>query len=182
MSWEEQVFALFDDLEQQASSLFAQEREAELRDRARSEYAQVSLVSRLMASVDREVALEVRGVGRVAGRAVGASDGQGAAWCLLRSGATDWVVLVDAVQVAHGTSPRSVPDVARGPGQRLGLGAVLRRLGDAATPVTAHLRDGSRVEGELARVGRDFSEVVTAAGATLLVAHGALAALSSREG
>ena len=35
MAWEEQLFALLDDLEQQAEALYDAEREAELADRSR---------------------------------------------------------------------------------------------------------------------------------------------------
>jgi len=178
MSAEEQLFAVFDDLEQQASSLFAEEREIEVRDRARAEYAQVSLMSRLVASLGQDVALEVRGVGRVTGRLAGAGAGKGGAWCALGAGPTDWVVATDAVEVAYGTSQRSVPEVAWGPAQRLGLGAVLRRLSDAGTTVVAHLRSGARVEGVVVRVGQDFAELL-APGGTVLLSLTSVAALSS---
>ena len=38
-SWDDQLFALFDDLEGQASALYELERDAELVDRSRAEYA-----------------------------------------------------------------------------------------------------------------------------------------------
>ena len=47
----ERFFALFDDLEQQAESLYAEERDLELADRTRAEYSAVTLASRLMASL-----------------------------------------------------------------------------------------------------------------------------------
>ena len=59
MTWEEQLFSLLDDLEQQAEALYDSERDVELADRSRAEYAHVSLASRLMASLDDEVGLEV---------------------------------------------------------------------------------------------------------------------------
>ena len=71
MPWEEQLFSLLDDLEQQAEALYDSERDVELADRSRAEYAQVTLASRLMASVDEEVGLEVRGVGFVHGELSG---------------------------------------------------------------------------------------------------------------
>ena len=45
MSWEHELFALFDDLEGQASALWEVDRDAELADRARAEYATVTLAS-----------------------------------------------------------------------------------------------------------------------------------------
>ena len=66
MSWDEEMFAVLDDLEQQAEALYAAERDAELADRTRAEYGAVTLASRLMASLDTELALGVLGVGRLA--------------------------------------------------------------------------------------------------------------------
>ena len=63
MGWEEHLFALFDDLEQQAEALYDAERDVELADRSRAEYHHVSLASRLMASLDREVVLDLLGGG-----------------------------------------------------------------------------------------------------------------------
>ena len=51
VNWDEQLFAILDDLEQQAQALYDADRASELVDRSRSEYAAVTLVSRLMASV-----------------------------------------------------------------------------------------------------------------------------------
>ena len=77
MSWEQDLFALFDDLEGQAAAAWEEDREAELADRARAEYGSVTLASRLMASRGRRVALELRHVGRVEGSLDRVGDG----WC-----------------------------------------------------------------------------------------------------
>ena len=53
MVWDERLFDLLDDLEGQAEALYAAERDAELADRSRAEYASVTLESRLMASTGR---------------------------------------------------------------------------------------------------------------------------------
>ena len=63
MDWDEQLFAILDDLEQQAQALYDADRASELTDRSRSEYAAVTLVSRLMASVDEDLTLDLLGVG-----------------------------------------------------------------------------------------------------------------------
>ncbi len=68
MSWEHELFALFDDLEGQAAAAWEVDREAELADRARTEYAAVTLVSRLMASRGQSVTIDLPHVGRLAGR------------------------------------------------------------------------------------------------------------------
>ena len=67
MGWDERLFDLLDDLEGQAEALYAADRDAELADRSRAEYAAVTLAGRLMASVGRHVLLDVDGTGVVRG-------------------------------------------------------------------------------------------------------------------
>ena len=116
MDWDGRLFAFLDDLEQQAQALYDADRGSELADRARSEYAGVTLVSRLMATVDRDVVLDVRGVGPVTGliRRVGPD------WSLVHGAAQDWVVRLAAVRSVEGASDRSVPEVAWSPVSRVG--------------------------------------------------------------
>jgi len=178
MSWEEDLFALFDDLEQQAEALYDAERGIELADRSRAEYAGVSLVSRLMASLDREVRVEVVGVGQVNG----ILDRVAGTWCLVRGSAQDWVVPLAALSAVSGASDRSTPDAVWSPVARLGLGSALRRLAEAGERCVLHQQDGSRHDGVLGRVGKDFVEVLTGDDhRVVLVALGSLAAVQSRE-
>jgi hypothetical protein len=177
MAWEDELFALLDDLEQQAEALYDAERDAELADRSRAEYQQVTLASRLMASVGAEVRLEVAGVGQVAG----VLDRVATGWCLVSGGPQDWVVRLDAVTAVHGTSERSVPEIAWSPVSRLGLGSALRRVADAGERCVLHLLDGRSHEAVLRRVGADFVEATVGEGRTVLVAFGALAAVQSRD-
>ncbi|GAA1999554.1 hypothetical protein [Nocardioides kribbensis] len=177
MSWEEQLFAVLDDLEQQAEAAYDAERVVELADRARAEYQQVTLASRLMASVGLPVALEVRGVGAV----TGVLERVAADWVVVGGAAQDWVVLTRAVDVVRGASARSVPEVAWSPVSRLGFGSPLRRLADARERCLLHLVDGARHEGVLQRVGSDFAEVLTGVDRTALVSFAALAAVQSRD-
>ncbi|MGZ4445169.1 MAG: hypothetical protein ACXVWZ_01660 [Nocardioides sp.] len=180
MSWEDDLFAVLDDLEQQAEALYDAEREVELADRGRAEYHHVTLDSRLMASVDRDVVLDVTGVGQVAGTLERAATG----WCLLSGTAQDWVVRTAAVAVVHHPSERSVPEVAWTPVARLGLGSALRRVADAGEPCVLHLLDGARHEVVVRRVGADFLEARAGEGPgarTVLVAFTALAAVQSRD-
>jgi len=179
VGWEEELFGYLEDLEGQAAALYDAERAPELADRSRAEYQQVTLASRLMASVDREVSLELLGVGVVTGQLRRVATG----WCLLHGPGQDWVVRLDAVAAAHGCSDRGVPELAWPPVARLGLAAPLRRLADSAEPCSLHLVDGHRHDGVLLRVGADFVEVGTGeAGRVVLVALAALAALQSRRG
>jgi len=176
MAWEEELFALLDDLESQASAGFAAEREAELADRSRAEYQHVTLAERLMASVGHEVALSVAGVGLLRGTLDRVATG----WLLLRAGEQDWIVPEGAVGTLQGASERAVPPVAWEAVARLGIGSALRRLAESGERCLVHLRDGSRLEGDLRRVGADFVEVYDA-GRLTLVAFSALAAVQSRD-
>lgn len=181
MAWEDEVFALLDDLESQAEAAYDAEREAELADRSRAEYASVTLASRLMASVGLPVTLRVAGVGPVAGRLARVGDG----WVLLaaagRGGGQDWVVPWPAVETVQGASPRSAPELAWSPVSRLGLGSALRRLAEARRGCVVHLLDESRHEAVVRRVGRDFIEIAVGDGREVLVPFTRLAAVSSRD-
>ena len=178
MGWEEDLFALFDDLEGQATALYDAERAPELADRSRSEYQQVTFSGRLMASLDLEVTAELTGVGAVSGRLARVATG----WSLLRGHGQDWVVRTEAIAALHGASDRSVPEVAWSPVAKLGLGSALRRLADSAEPCSLHLMDGRRHDGVLLRVGRDFTEVATGeAGRIVLIPFAQLAAVQSRR-
>lgn len=146
---------LLDDLEQQAGSAYASERAAELEDRARAEYQQVTLVGRVMASVGGPLALDVRGVGRVEGDLVRAA----AEWCVLAGTQGEWLVRLAAVDRVVGASVRSYPEAAWSPVDRLGVGSALRRLAAAERPCSWWLVDGRQLRGTPRRVGADFVEV-----------------------
>ncbi|WP_028471646.1 hypothetical protein [Nocardioides alkalitolerans] len=181
MSWEEQLFALFDDLEQQATAAYDVERSWEVADRSRAEYRSVTLASRLMASVDAEVVLDVRGVGPVSGALRRVGEG----WCLVEARGSDWVLRTEALDVVRGASERSRPEAAWSPVQRLGVATALRRLADAAVPCVLHLVTGARHHAVVVRVGSDFLEVRVGerergtAPRVLLVALAAVAAVQS---
>jgi hypothetical protein len=177
VDWDERLFAFLDELEQQAQALYDADRASELADRARSEYAAVTLVSRLMASLDRDVTLDVRGVGAVAGRLRRV----GPDWCLVHGSAQDWVVRLAAVTGVEGASDRSVPEVAWSPVSRLGLGSALRRLADTRSECRLHAVDGTVRDARVARVGSDFVEARVGQGRVVLLARDALAAVQSRS-
>lgn len=178
MGWERELFGVLDDLEQQAEAAYDLERAAELADRSRAEYQQVTLASRLVASVGTELGLEVRGAGLLAGTL----ERVGTGWCHLRGPGQEWVVHLPAVAVVHDASPRSVPEVAWPATSRLTVGSALRRLADAGERCVVRTADGGAHDGTLARVGADFVEVRTgSAGRLVLVAFTALAAVQSRD-
>ena len=177
MGWEDELFALFDDLEDQASALHAADRLAEVADRSRAEYQQVTLASRLMASIGTTVTLGLRGVGQVSGTVERVADG----WLLLSAGEHDWVVNAAALATVEGASVRSVPEVAWSPLTRLGLASALRRIAEAGEECVLHLADGGRHDGVLRRVGADFCELVEGEDRrTVLIAFTSLAAAQSR--
>jgi hypothetical protein len=176
VDWDEQLFAFLDDLEHQAEALYDADRVGELADRSRSEYAAVSLASRLMASVGRPVVLEVLGVGLVSGTV----QRVGADWCLMHGPSQDWVVRLPAVLSVEGGSERSVPEVAWSSVSRLGLGSALRRLADAGERCLLRAVDGSTRDVVIVRVGRDFVEATMGEGRTVLLALHTLAAVQSR--
>jgi hypothetical protein len=164
MGGEEELFELFDDLEAQAESLHHLERSAEVADRARAEYQAVTLDSRLVASLDTDVELEVRGVGRVRGTL----ERVGPGWCQLARDGARWTLRTPEVSAVLGASARSVPEVARTAVQRLTIASALRRLADQGTICVVYTSDGSRHEGAVRRVGSDFFELRAGVGVRLL--------------
>ncbi|MQW75653.1 hypothetical protein GHK92_07200 [Nocardioides sp. dk4132] len=177
MAWEDELFAMLEDLEQQAGALYDAERAPELADRARAEYRSVTLAGRLMASLDHEVVLEVAGAGVVTGRLARV----GPTWCLVSAPGQDRLVVLDAVEAAEGLSERAVPEVAWSPVARLGLASALRRLAEAGECCVLVTRGAATYDGRLRRVGADFVEVETgAAGRVRLLAFSGLAVVRAR--
>jgi hypothetical protein len=176
MGWEDDLFALFDDLEGRAEALYDSEREPDLADRSRAEYRNVTLASRLMASIGANVTLDVVGVGPI----TGSLDRVGAGWCLVSGAAQDWIAASSAVATVRGAAERSVPEVAWSPLTKLGLGSALRRLANSGERCVVHLRDGSAHDGVLRRVGADFVELCGAGDRVVLVGFEVLAAVQSR--
>ncbi|MEO6511562.1 MAG: hypothetical protein ABIO16_11270, partial [Nocardioides sp.] len=155
------------------------ERDAELADRSRAEYATVTLEARLMASEGRSVALDLAGAGRVTGelRRVGSG------WCLVTGVGRDWLVPTGSVEAAAGLSDRAVPEVAWSAVARLGLSSALRRLADEGVPCVLLTRTGTRYDGVLLRVGQDFVETQSDGERPqrVLVALRSIAAVQSRQ-
>jgi hypothetical protein len=179
MTWEEQLFAYLEDLEQQAEGVFGIERDLEVAERAAAEYAAVTAASRLMASVGGEVTLQVQGLGHVEGSLRRVADG----WCLVRTPAQAWIVRHDAVTSIKRASPRSVPEAAWPVAGKLGFGSALRRLAEAGEPCRLVLRDGTRFDARVVRVGRDFAELVAGDSTdAVLVRFSVIAAVTAAAG
>lgn len=169
---ENELFDFLDDLEAHASSVAHRERMDEVSDRSRSAYHEVSLESRLMASVGHDLRLEVLGLGLL----TGTLERVGTGWCRMGRPGASWVVRTAAVVRVRNASPRAVPPVAWRAVDRLGHGAVLRRLADERRSVHFHLDNGATLAGTVLRVGGDFVEVRLASGEVELVATGRVAA------
>lgn len=174
MSWETELFAMLDDLEGRAESVFDADRALEVADRARGEYAAVTAASRLMASIGNAVGLGVTGVGLLSGRLAAVGDG----WCLLEAGQQEWIVREDAIATVTGASPRSVPRDAWPVTARLGWAATLRGIAEWQDPCRVLLRDGAQLDVVATRVGHDFLEVAVGERREVtLVGFGAMAAV-----
>src|SRR5262245_6649890 len=103
MRWEE----LFTDLEGQARALEREELVAEVAERTRGEFGQVSVVTRLRAHVGSPLELDVEGVGRVSGELVRVGPD-----CLLMDsetgGAAEILVVTAAVMSLRTLAPGAV--------------------------------------------------------------------------
>lgn len=156
MRWDERLADLVEDLEQQADGLALGERDAEVAELRRAEYAQVDLAARLVASVGSPVRVGLAGVGRLDGVLRRAGEG----WCLLDDGTRDWIAVLGAVRSWRGLADRAVVPAARPLAYRLGLGSALRGVADLRLDAAVHLVDGTLLAGALGRVGADFLEVL----------------------
>lgn len=145
---------LFEELERQAEGLALTERDADVGEQRRAEYAEVDLAARLHASAGGRLTLVVGGVGPLEGRL----QRVGAGWLLLEDRGGDWVVALSAVTVVRGLADRAMAAEARSVLSRLSLGAALRRLAERRAEVAVHLVDGTVTHGLLGRVGADFVE------------------------
>ena len=155
---EKSLHNLFEDLEQQAEGLALAERDAELAQRGAAEYAEVTLEARLHASVGRELALTVAGVGLLEGTLARVASG----WLLLEAATTparEWLVVTAAVRAVTGASGRAVSVAARPVTTRLGLRSALRGLAEGRSEVLVHDQHGAITRGRIDRVGADFVEL-----------------------
>jgi hypothetical protein len=155
MRWEERLLDVFDDLEQQAEGLALAERDAEVSELGRAEYAHVDFASRLHASVGHEVTLVVAGMGHIEGRIVRV----GVDWMLADDGQHEWILRTAALAHVRGLSELAVGEQNRSVSARVGVGSALRAVAESRGAVVLHRLDGGLVRGQLRRVGADFVEL-----------------------
>lgn len=177
VAWENELFALFEDLEGQAEALYADDREAELVDRSRAEYAGVLLTGRLMASVGRSIEIDVRGVGPVRGQLARVAR----SWCLVSGHGQEWFVPRSAITTITGASAQAVPEVAWSPLTRLGIGSALRRIADSGDRCLVHTAEGARHDVVLRRVAADFVEAISGEGRSVLLVLDSVCAVQRRD-
>jgi hypothetical protein len=153
MRWER----LFDDVEAQLEAAEHAELAGEVADRTRREIARLRLVDRLRANLGADLQLRVAGTGALSGRLRRAGEG----WLLLAP-ATGPPALVMRAAVL---SVDGLPAAAMEPGSegpvlsRLDIGHALRAVARDRSPVAVVLRDGTRLDGTLDRVGADFADL-----------------------
>lgn len=177
VAWENDLFAFLDDLEGQAEAAYAEDRDVELIDRSRAEYASVTMIGRLMATVGSPVEIDVRAVGPIRGTLARVTR----SWCLVTGHGQEWVVPRPAIGVVWGASDRAVPEVAWSPLSRLGIGSALRRIADAEDRCLVHTLQGVRHEVVLRRVGADFVEATTNRQRSVLLSLDSVAAVQRRD-
>jgi hypothetical protein len=161
MGWEESMFAVFDDLEQQAEGLHLAERDAEVADLTVAEYSRISLAARLHASLGLDVRVRLIGGHVIAGRLSRMGDG----WVLLVDRSAEWIVRCEGVLSVAGLSTRADNEDTWPVIDRLTLRAVLRRIATSGEGCQVLFVDDQQVEGRVGRVGRDFFELVVGEGA-----------------
>ncbi len=181
MRWEESMFAVFDDLEQQAEGLHLMERDAEVADLTLAEYTRVSLASRLHASLGQDLRVRLLGGRVVAGRLARLGED----WLLLDDGVSEWVVRHQGLVAVSGLSTKADSEDTWSVVDRLTLRAVLRRLAAATELCQVHFCDDQQIEGRVGRVGQDFFELQVGDGAdgtTQAIPLAAVSALQGRRG
>src|SRR3546814_15665968 len=110
-----------------------------------------------MASVGGQVGFHLLGVGHLEGRLARVADG----WCLLESGGHEWMVRLDAIELARGLSARAVPPDAWPVTAKLGFGSALRRVAESGPRCQVRLVGGGQYDVLPRRVGADFLEATT---------------------
>lgn len=153
------VRALLADVEGQAEGLYLADREVEVAELSRAQYAEVGLAARLHAAVGS--ALRVRLAEDAVLDGVVEETGQGWFALLVRSGSrtTTWIVATTGVLELAGLVDAAVPVPARRATSRLSIRAALRPHAEERALVLLRLVTGGLRTGRLARVGADFVEL-----------------------
>lgn len=153
---------LFHDLEAQADAADAANFRAEVQDRVRSERADVSLASRLLAAVGSGLAVTLLDGQTVHGEVASASAG----WLLLGIEGPQTLIPLTAIATVAG-----LPTASREPGvvdAGLGMGHAMRALARDRARVLIATQAG-QLSGLVGVVGADYVELTTAVGSQMVV-------------
>lgn len=147
--------ALFDDIEAQLDAAERVAGDAEVADRVRREQGAVTLADRLRG----QLGLVLR-VGTPGGEIF---DGElthvGSEWLVLSKARLEVVVPLPAIRLVEGLGRNAASEKSRVQGA-LGLGSALRTLArDRASVTVYRMEGGTRIEGVIDRVGKDFLEI-----------------------
>jgi hypothetical protein len=140
MRWEEMLLDLFEDLEQQAEGRALAERDAEVAELSRAEYAQVDFASRLHASTGHRVVIVVAGLGHIDATIARV----GVDWLLADDSQHEWILRTAAIGHVRGLSDRAVGEQNRPVPARVGLGSALRGVAESRALVLLHRMVGPR--------------------------------------
>ena len=156
-----------EDLESQAAAWSRDERAVEVSDRAIEAYRSVTLAARLVASLGRQIVVDLGSAGRVRGRLAGAGDG----WAAVTEDGrgVDALVLTAAASGVRGLADGAASAAAWPLASRRSASAVLLRQVADRAPVILTLRDGEQRRGRAGRLGADFLEITGDDGVTTLV-------------
>lgn len=146
---------MFNDLEAQFAAADLVAIEQEIAERARTEQSAVSMLDRLRGQ--RGVSLRIRTLGGLV------FDGPlrhvGSEWVVLETGSGAALVPVAGIAVVEGLGRQARVERST-VSARLGLGSVLRAFARDRVILSVHLAGGgSRIDGIIDRVGRDFLEL-----------------------
>ena len=181
MGWEASMFALFDDLEQQAEGMHLAGRDADVADLSLAEYAGVNLAARLHAALGLDLQVRLLGGHAVGGRLARLGED----WLLLVDRAAEWVVRHAGMAGVSGLANRADHQETWSVMDRLTLRTVLRRLSVGQEHCLVRFVDGSQVEGRMGRVGSDFFELHVGEGREVsvqVVPVGSVTAFQGRTG
>lgn len=172
------MFAVFDDLEQQAAGLHLAERDAEVADLTVAEYSGVSLGARLHASLGQQVRVRLVGGHQVSGRLARVGED----WLLLVDRSGQWIVRYAGIVTLVGLSVRANSEETWSVTDRLTLRAVLRRFSGVSEPCLVHFTDDQQIEGRVGRVGQNFFELYVGVGPDRSVQVVPVATVSAFQG
>lgn len=152
MRWE----SLFDDLAGRFDALNQQERDNDIREIVRYESSQIALHERLLGALGTRVRLWLDAQASITGviRHVGSE------WVSTESQVASHLIPLGAINLVEGLPARARTETSAVQ-LRLGLPSAMREVAALYQPVHVRLVSGKEFTGMIARVGRDYVELVS---------------------